>query len=36
MKRLVLPELAHAVGQIRRQGGDHAHHHHGHGHGDGS
>jgi molybdenum cofactor biosynthesis protein B len=32
MKRLILPELAHAVGQVRRQVGGHAHGH-GHGHG---
>jgi|SRR5215471_8786355 len=31
MQRLILPELAHAVGQIRRPSGGHAH---GHGHGD--
>jgi molybdenum cofactor biosynthesis protein B len=30
MRRLILPELAHAVGQVRRQSGGHAH---GHGHG---
>jgi molybdenum cofactor biosynthesis protein B len=33
MKRLVVPELAHAVGQVRRQVSGHAHAH-GHAHGD--